>query len=134
MDTKQQGFTVIEMLVTVVVAGIFAFMFYQLYVSSVRLNDTARRDAVAGEIAYSNLRKYPTAASVGGAANCALPNATNTFTITTPLGTYPDIEPITQTIVSSWPFACTNPDLVKLESNVSYRGGQKKASYVVYLD
>lgn len=131
MKHKQEGFTVVEMLVTVIVSAAFAFIFYQLFVSSTKLNDLARRDAIAGEIAYSNLKKYPTAASVGGSANCASPNASNTVTTTT---TYPDIGQVTETIVSSWPFACTNPDIMKLESSVSYKGGVNKVSYVVYLN
>jgi prepilin-type N-terminal cleavage/methylation domain-containing protein len=131
MDTKQQGFTVVEMLVTVIVAATFAFMFYQLFISSIMLSDAARRDAIAGEIAYSNLQKYPTSASVSGAANCALPDASNTTTVN---NVYPDIGAVTETTISSWPFACTNPDIVKLESSVSYKGSTKKVTYAAYLD
>lgn len=132
MDTKEQGFTVIEMLVTVIVASIFAFMFYQLFLSSTRLNDGARRDAVASEIAYSNLKKYPTAASVGGTANCASPAATTTLLNNTT--SYPDLGDVTETVTISWPFACTSPDIVKVESQVSYKGGAKKVSYANYLN
>lgn len=131
MDANnERGFTVIEMLVTVVVAAIFAFMFYQLFISSTKLNDTARRDAIASEIAYSNLKKYPTAASVTGLAACATPSPTNTESVT---NTYDDIGQVTETIVSSYPFACDNPDILKVESSVSYKGGANKVSYVAYV-
>lgn len=132
MNSEEQGFTVIEMLVTVIVAATFAFMFYQLFVSSTKLNDVARRDAIAGEIAYSNLKKYPTAASAGGTANCALPN--NVETVSTASTSYPDIGIVTETITRSWPFACTNPDVTKLESSISYKGGANKVSYAVYVN
>ena len=131
MENNQSGFTVIEMLVTVIVSAIFAFIFYQLFISSTKLNTVARRDAIASEIAYSNLKKYPRASSVGGTANCALPNNTTTTTAT---NSYPDIGPVTETIIVSWPFACTNPGVVKLESSVSYRGATNKVSYVAYLN
>ncbi len=131
MNSDQQGFTVVEMLVTVIVSATFVFMFYQLFISSTRLSDIARRDAVAAEVAYSNLKKYPTAASVTGLAACTSPSPTNTITTN---NSYPDIGDVTETIVSSYPFACTNPDIIKLESSVTYKGGANRISYVVYLN
>ncbi len=61
-NKSQLGFTVVEMLVTILVAATFALMFYQLFIASTKLSDNARRDAVASQIAYSNLQKYPTTA------------------------------------------------------------------------
>jgi prepilin-type N-terminal cleavage/methylation domain-containing protein len=131
MNSSQEGFTVIEMLVTVIVSAIFAFMFYQLFINSSKLNSVARRDALASEIAYSNLKKYPTAASVGGVANCASPDASTTTTAT---NIYPDIGQVSETIIISWPFACTNPDIAKIESSVTYKGNSNKVSYVAYVN
>jgi prepilin-type N-terminal cleavage/methylation domain-containing protein len=132
MENKnEQGFTVIEMLVTVIVAATFAFMFYQLFIGSTKLNDSARRDAIASEIAYSNLRKYPTADSVTGLAACTSPTPTATLLSATP--TYDDIGQVTETITASYPFACDNPDVIKLESSLSYKGSANKVSYVAYL-
>jgi prepilin-type N-terminal cleavage/methylation domain-containing protein len=132
MENKgEHGFTVIEMLVTVIVAATFAFIFYQLFISSTKLNDAARRGALASEIAYSNLKKYPNAASAGGAADCASPTSSSVISDTTT--TYPDIGEVRETITRSWPFACTNPDIVKLESAAIYKGATNKTSYVIYL-
>ena len=130
MNTKQEGFTVIEMLVTVIVAALFAFIFYQLFISSTKINSNARRDAIAGEIAYSNLKKYPNKESVTVPADCASPSATNTITST---NNYPDIGSVTETIITSWPFACSDTSIAKIESIASYKGGQNQVSYVAYV-
>jgi prepilin-type N-terminal cleavage/methylation domain-containing protein len=129
---NQEGFTVVEMLVTVVVAAIFAFMFYQLFISSTKLSDQARHDSEAAQIAYSDLKKYPTATSTGQTASCASPNAITTI----PLGTntYPDVGTVTETLNVSWPFACTTPAVAKVEVIVSYKGGLKEITEASYVD
>lgn len=122
----------VEMLVTVVVAAIFAFMFYQLFISSTKLSDQARHDSEAAQIAYSDLKQYPTVASTGLAADCASPTATTPIDLGT--NTYPDVGTVTETITISWPFACTTPGVAKVEASVLYKGATKRVTYADYVD
>ncbi len=128
-DQKEAGFTVVELLVTLLVASLFIAMFYQLYVTLVQLNAYARRDAAANNLAYANLRRYPTAASTGlacpGGSPVTLINASGTNS------NYPNLTSITETTTGS----CSgNGDNVLVVSEVSYANATLKATYAAYVD
>lgn len=55
---SQNGFSSVEMLMTIVVAGLFAVTFYQLFTTVHGVNSQSRQQALANDIAYSYLRKY----------------------------------------------------------------------------
>jgi len=59
---SSQGFTAVELLVTIIVATMFTVVIYSLFTDINRSSAAARNRATASDIAYSNLRRY---ASVG---------------------------------------------------------------------
>lgn len=56
-----EGFTAIELLVTIIVGAIFTITFYQMFISINQASSLARNQATASDIAYTNLRKYASA-------------------------------------------------------------------------
>ncbi len=57
------GFTAVELLVTIIVAAMFTITLYQLMISVNNTSAAARNRATASDIAYGNLRKYASAGS-----------------------------------------------------------------------
>lgn len=60
----QKGLTVTELIITIFVVSIFVIAIYQLYTISVTSNIDSRRLSLANDMAYTELRKYPTVASL----------------------------------------------------------------------
>lgn len=60
---RQEGFTAIEMLITIVVAGMLIISFYMLYMVISTSAAQTRSRADASDLAYSYLRKYASANS-----------------------------------------------------------------------
>lgn len=88
MNTKHQsGFTAVELIITITVAGIFVIALYQLFGTINASMSLARQKAVASEIAYSYLRRY-TGANVQPAtwftcSTAAGSSNTNDYTVNT---------------------------------------------------
>ena len=61
IPSSQQGFTAIELLVTIIVATIFTVVIYSLFTDINTSSAAARNRATASDIAYANLRKYASA-------------------------------------------------------------------------
>lgn len=59
--SHENGFTAIELLVTIIVTALFAISFYQLFISVNQATSLARNRATASDIAYAKLRKYAAA-------------------------------------------------------------------------
>ena len=58
--TGAEGFTIAELLVTVVVTSIVLIMFFWAYVTATYQRVNVARQAAASDIAYSNLKKFTT--------------------------------------------------------------------------
>jgi prepilin-type N-terminal cleavage/methylation domain-containing protein len=142
MNTQQSGFTVVELLVTIIVASLFIAVFYNLFLILVGVNSSSRNVSQASDLAYSNMRRYPTAASTG--LNCATttaqPNgvsylmgsATPTAAVDSD---YPELGSITETVAASYPYGCAAVyDVVKLVSVVTYGSNSTKVSYATYVN
>jgi prepilin-type N-terminal cleavage/methylation domain-containing protein len=146
---EQQGFTIVEVIVTLVVLSLFLTGFFQAYLllESQRINVV--RQAKASDIAYVNLGKYPakpanlsctpTSKSTGtilGSTKSGRTTATYNFvaeTDTTLLGT------TSQEIIAYAPNDCdsTTPTafkggMVKIVSTVEY-SGNRSVQHVTYV-
>jgi prepilin-type N-terminal cleavage/methylation domain-containing protein len=86
--SSNQGFTIVELLVTIVIATLFITGFFQTYllIESQRL--ALVRDARANDIAYSNLRKVPSRTTISS-ADC--PRLTQSVSPTTGLDLFGSI-------------------------------------------
>lgn len=128
---RQRGFTIVEIVVTVGVLGLFFALFLQNYLllESQRIN--ASRHAQASDVAYSNLRKF-TAPPAG--VTCSLSGVGLTFTPET-------IDPgsrITAQTVRAYPAnGCDGPEfaggIVKIESTVTYDDGSRKVTHASFV-
>lgn len=59
--SSSQGFTAVELLVTIIVATIFTIVIYSLFIEINRSSALARNRATASDIAYANMRRYASA-------------------------------------------------------------------------
>lgn len=132
MNTQQSGFTVVELLVTIIVAALFVGIFYNMFVILVGVNASARNISQSSDLAYSNMRRYPTAAST--ALSCS-GSSTNLLNVTGVDSSYPELGTITETVTASYPYGCTAVyDVIKLVSVVTYGSNSKKVSYATYVN
>lgn len=141
MNKRQSGFTVIELLVTIIVAALFVGVFYQMYVILVTINANARNTAQASNLSYSNMRRYPTASSTGlncqtttaqpGGVSYLKGSSTPNFVTN---GDYQELGPVSEVVVASFPYGCSAIyDVIKLVSTVTY-GRNSKVSYATYVN
>ena len=142
MNKKQSGFTIVELLVTVITAAMFVAMFYQLYVVLVGINATARNTAQASDLAYSNLRLYPTVVSTGLTCNAGT-NVSTTVNLIPTSGSptavtnsnYPELGAVTEQLTAQFPYGCAAVyNVVKLVSTVTYGSTSYKVSYATYVN
>lgn len=54
---NQQGFTIVEVVVTLVVVSLFLYTFFQSYLTLESQRINVARQAIASDVAYTNLRK-----------------------------------------------------------------------------
>jgi prepilin-type N-terminal cleavage/methylation domain-containing protein len=137
MSTKQSGFTIVELLVTIIVAALFVGVFYNMFVILIGVNSNARNISQAGNLAYSNMRRYPTAATITGTGiSCAIPGGTGNLLNTTGTDSdYPDLGSVTETVTASFPYGCSAVyDVIKIVSVVTYGASGNKVSYATYVN
>lgn len=147
------GFTVVEMLVTVVLAGIFIMFFTQMFRAGAAQQASIVRQAKANNIAYSNMSKFPRASNISPVYVCDTstnastnqnnltinPNAAGTLILS---NSSSNKEPVddslpntTQEVRAYSPQGCGSNTLVKLVSKVTYGfvGQQADTSYATYI-
>jgi prepilin-type N-terminal cleavage/methylation domain-containing protein len=120
---RQQGFTVVELLITLFVAGAFLVAGYQLYNAIIKDGGQTRAEARASNLAYDYLRRYS-------------PSATNPCVAATPLTnsavTISGLTAVTVTVAISCPYtAVTN--ISKIDVTVLYNIPQQTMKYSTYV-
>lgn len=147
---SQQGFTIVEMIVTIVVAALFFTLFFQVYVVLESQRLVVARQAKASDVAYSNLRKFTTRpagltcdGSMDLIANSNAPgkllgdqtNTTNSSTygfLAEPTTVTQSLGPSsTQTVYAFAPSGCANftTDPIKITSTVTYGNNGDSVSH-----
>lgn len=148
-DKSTEGFTIVEVVVTLAVITLFVTFFFQMYMMMESQRILVIRRAAASDIAYKNLRKFP--ASPGLATACASsgmdltkPNPTgltlgdesNKTTAspygfiaedTTSLGTG-----ATQRVAAYAPYGCGS-NVVKIISTITFGANNETISHVSYI-
>ncbi len=133
------GFTVIEIIVTIIIFIIFIGGAFQTYVVLESQRLYILRQTIASDIAYTNLRKFstrPTIATCSSSINLATstynftPETTTTNNTLAALGT-----PVTQTVVGYPVDGCSGSNFVsttlKIVSTVTYSTGS--ASHATFV-
>lgn len=120
----QQGFTAVELLVTLFVAAAFLIAGYQLFSVVIRDGGQTQAEAKAANVAYDYLRRYT-------------PSATNPCTEITPLtNSAVAVAGLVDTTVTVT-IGCASPattTLSKVEVAVSYNNPRKTVRYATYVN
>lgn len=136
--THEDGFSAVELLATLLIGSIFVLAFYQIYVVITQGNATAKREAIASDIAYSNLRKYTVRPSFTCDTNTDLvanSSAPGQVLSTTTSATHPKLPgPVVETIRVWAPRGCDASYPVKIESNVEFGAPARKVIHATYIN
>jgi len=142
MTTRERanGFTIVEVLVTIVVTTVFVLAIAQVSVIQSQLSASYQMYSTADLLAYNNLRTYangkaPTWFTCTYASGSPLP--------VTLLSSSSDVNgltsPVTQSVVATAPYGCgggtsSNGYPIKIVSTVSYASGRtvQHATYATY--
>ena len=138
MKTNNKGFTLVEVLITVVVATLFIVAFSQLHIAQSRISTTMNTYSRADQLAYNNLRIYANGKSptwfdctyVSGA-----PKPMNLINSTDPVDGLPS--PLIQSVVATAPYGCGGGSSgigypIKVVSTVTYGSDAKVIVHATY--
>jgi len=119
----QQGFSAIELLITLFVAAAFLATGYQLYYMAIESGGEARMRSIASNVAYDKLRFY--AAKVTDPCTAVLASPTPTIPAGSGLGSSATIS-----VVTACPFGSTHTSRVTV--TVTYGSPSQEVSHVIY--
>lgn len=122
--TNEQGFSAVELLITLFVAIAFLVAGYQLFDIVIRNGGEARSESQAANTAYSYLRRYSE-------------NATNPCTTSTPLSSSPVTVSGLSDVTMSIFITCPQQDaaaISKIEALISYGTPAKQLRYATFVD
>jgi len=142
----EQGFTIAEMIVTLVVMSVFMGLLFQMYMAGISQQTAVARRAAANDIAITNLKKIVARTSSllsSSGVTCKSSNdmtsgsytggSTITFTGESLTGTGLPPSPTTsQTLKASYPRGCGSTMPIMIESKVTY--GSDSVTHVSYVD
>lgn len=158
-EHNASGFTVVEIVVTLVLTAIFLTLFFQMYMIMEWRRIAVARHATASDIAYSNLRKFVarptvtcdaakmdlTASDASSKPGLVLGDETNNPTpsaygfvaepssVTQPLGAN-----VKQTVKAFAPKGCDTTAFsaspIKVESTVSYGTNNERVTHAIFLN
>lgn len=137
--TDQKGFTLIETVITLVVASIFVIIILNLFMYISSVNSATRAYYNADLLAYNNLRKYANTQSPTW-FNCerdSWSSKPRTITLINKTGNVSGIpSPVEELVVAEAPYGCGTEDTsvkpIKITSTVTYGNLRKKISHATY--
>lgn len=118
MKTRDEGFTAIEMIITVIVAALMIIAINALYSAVVRSSSIQRNRAEASDLAYANLRNYAyngasaknwfSCTTSGASANDGYSKPGSQLSTKTYDATQTSIpQPVTVTVTADAPYGCS---------------------------
>jgi Tfp pilus assembly protein FimT len=136
--SKGAGFTVVEVLITVIVAALFVLSITQLSVTQTKLTSTMTTYGVANLLSYNNLRTYAYGKSpnwfecVYSSGN---PQPMTLLTSTSSVSGLPS--PVSQTVVATAPYGCGGDSSsigypIRVVSTVTYGPSAKVVVHATY--
>lgn len=137
-SSQTGGFTLVEVLITIVIASFFIITFSQLHIVQSRLGSIMSGFDTADMLAYNNLRTY----AYGKAPSwfvCTYASGSPTpmtlLTSTSPVSGIPS--PVTQTVVATAPYGCGGSSSgigypIKVTSTVTYGSDAKVVVHATY--
>jgi prepilin-type N-terminal cleavage/methylation domain-containing protein len=135
---KEQGFSAVELMVTLVVGATMILAFYQVHVIVSRTDAQARQLSAANNLAYSNLRNYTVKPSFTCDATTDMTAPNNTPTgqtlYTKTSNNFTTLSnPVVETVKVYAPRGCDAGMPAKIESVVEYGNPSRKISLGTYV-
>lgn len=158
-NSGAHGFTIIEVIITLMVTALFLTLFFQMYLAMESQRVGIARRALASDLAYSNLRKFTTRPTItcdaakmdltaadastktglllGDETNVATPSAYG-FLAEPPAATSSLGRKVQQTVKAYAPQGCSgtaftdNP--IKLESTITYGPNRDIVVHTTYVN
>jgi len=121
---QQQGFTAVELLITLFVAAAFLISGYQLFNLVIKDGGDVRAESRAGNVAYEYLRRYSGDATSPCAPSTPVDNEAVTVT---------DLTDVTVTVTVTCSQAAT-PSVSKVTATITYNNPQKTVRYATFVD
>lgn len=135
MKTNQAGFTLIEVLTTVVVALIFLLSAFQLVGTIQQLSITGNQMNVADALAYSNMRMYANGESPSTWFDCPSDDTVKVLiNKSDAVSGLPS--PVLQHVEATAPYGCTGTAAglpLRVESYVQYGPSNRKVTHATYV-
>ncbi len=130
---KYQGYTIIEVLVTVIAGAIFLIAFIRLAGGATNLSIRAAQRIAAENLAYNNLRQYANSSPARSIYPCSTTNPQPTVTLTSSTGSAPNLPgSVTQEVKADAPYGC--PGTILFTSSVTYGPNAQKVVYATYAE
>lgn len=136
--TQQAGFTVVEVVVTIVIATLFLIAITQLHITQARITQEITSRDKADLVAYNNLRTYAYGKSPSW-FECEYSGATplpkTMVNLNDPVPGLPN--PVIQTVVATAPYGCGGSSTsigypIKVVSTVTYGADARKVVHATY--
>lgn len=129
----QQGFTAVELLITLFIAAIFLFAGYQLYTQVMKDGVSANKTAQLSSIVYDRMRKAALTASSGSPGGCGSTSQSTTSSTETISG----IGSVTFTTTVSCPYGTTPGSLtdiflIDVQASFTDNGTTKKVEHATF--
>ncbi len=145
--TETDGFTIVEVLVTLVITVLFLTTFFSLYMSMESQRIATGRRALASNIAYSNLSKVTDRSTVVAAAACDASTSGNVnnlsinssatgSNITSLITTEPTTglgNPTTQTVRAFYPRGCAAGMPIKIQATTTFGNPAESVVHATYI-
>lgn len=119
----EQGFTVVELLITLFVAAAFLVSGYQLYNAIIKDGGQTRGESRASNVAYDYLRRY----SASTVSPCVASTPVSAASVSVA-----GISNVTVTVAITCPYTSTT-SISKVEATVLYNNPQQTVRYATYV-
>jgi prepilin-type N-terminal cleavage/methylation domain-containing protein len=134
----RQGFTLIEVIITIAIAGIFVISITQVYITQTQLSSITASYNRADLLAYNNLRTYAygrTPSWFQCVYVSSTPQPMTLISLTSPVDGLPS--PVIQTVVATAPYGCGGSSTsigypIKVQSSVTFGAQGKTVVHATY--
>ncbi|MFZ1802223.1 MAG: prepilin-type N-terminal cleavage/methylation domain-containing protein [Candidatus Saccharimonas aalborgensis] len=124
----QSGFTLVEVIVTIIASSIFLFGILGLGISSLTISVSTSRRTTADNLSYANLRQYVNGSGARNWFNCNAGSTATLLNSTAGISGLPS--PVTQLVTASAPYGC--PGVIAVTSKVTYGANNTEFVYAGY--
>ena len=136
--SQEAGFTLVEVVVTMVLSVIMLAAILQIQYNASRLSTIQSQNSTASNLAYNNLRKYVNDSAPNWFTCTISGGQVQAMTLIDETGDVDDLpSPVTQKVVATAPYLCGGDTTglgmpIRVESTVTYGNGEGSVTHVSY--